>query len=141
MESVHATARSSTLCSTAEIDDAFRWSEEIAICSKRRDRAAVLPRRRAACCGLHPKLRASCSTLPYSADVLVESGQLTTADMIRLIIRDEAKNGYIGYKFQRGLALLTTSRAEPRTTPTSYCSSSTTTRWNTPRTSTTRSAT
>jgi hypothetical protein len=30
--------------------------------------------------------------------------QLNTADMIRLIIRDEAVHGYyIGYKFQRGL--------------------------------------
>ncbi len=64
-----------------------------------------------------------------------------TADMIRLIIRDEAVHGYyIGYKFQRGLAMEAPppSRSS-RTTPTSCSSSSTTTRSNTPRTSTTPS--
>ena len=63
-----------------------------------------------------------------------------TADMIRLIIRDEAVHGYyIGYKYQRGLAMEDAASRSSRTTPTSCCSSSTTTRSSTPRISTTRS--
>ena len=52
MESVHAKSYSSifsTLCSTAEIDDAFRWSEEnLNLQRKAADRHGVLPRRRTA---------------------------------------------------------------------------------------------
>ena len=44
----------------------------------------------------------------YLADALLAQAKLTnTADLIRLIIRDEAVHGYyIGYKFQRGLELV-----------------------------------
>ena len=79
------------------------------------------------------------------ADVLVQSrAKLTnTADLIRLIIRDEAVHGYyIGYKFQKGLEKLSArpSATSSRTTRSSCSSSSTTTRCSTRRTSTTASA-
>ncbi|RYV49444.1 class 1b ribonucleoside-diphosphate reductase subunit beta [Pengzhenrongella frigida] len=121
MESVHAKSYSSifsTLCSTREIDDAFRWSEE----NKNLQRKAqiVMDYYR----GDDPLKRKVASTLLES--FLFYSGfylpmywssraKLTnTADLIRLIIRDEAVHGYyIGYKFQKGLALLTEAeRAE-----------------------------
>jgi ribonucleoside-diphosphate reductase beta chain len=73
------------------------------------------------------------------ADALVERAKLTnTADIIRLIIRDEAVHGYyIGYKFQKGLEQLDQASAtSSRTTP-RCCTSSTTTRCSTRRTSTT----
>ncbi|MES1738152.1 ribonucleotide-diphosphate reductase subunit beta, partial [Escherichia coli] len=114
MESVHAKSYSqifSTLCSTAEIDDAFRWSEENR--NLQRKAEIVLQYYR----GDEPLKRKVASTLLES--FLFYSGfylpmywssraKLTnTADMIRLIIRDEAVHGYyIGYKFQRGLALV-----------------------------------
>ena len=66
-----------------------------------------------------------------------------TADLIRLIIRDEAVHGYyIGYKFQKGLEKVDRGRARrsSRTTRSSCSSSSTTTRCSTRRTSTTASA-
>lgn len=114
MESVHAKSYSqifSTLCSTAEIDDAFHWSEENR--NLQRKAEIVLQYYR----GDEPLKRKVASTLLES--FLFYSGfylpmywssraKLTnTADMIRLIIRDEAVHGYyIGYKFQRGLALV-----------------------------------
>ncbi|CKS21481.1 ribonucleotide-diphosphate reductase subunit beta [Mycobacterium tuberculosis] len=148
MESVHAKSYSqifSTLCSTAEIDDAFRWSEENR--NLQRKAEIVLQYYR----GDEPLKRKVASTLLES--FLFYSGfylpmywssraKLTnTADMIRLIIRTRpctvttsAISSSVVWRW------LTTSRApSSRTTPTSYCSSSTTTRWNTPRTSTTRS--
>jgi ribonucleoside-diphosphate reductase beta chain len=111
MESVHAKSYSSifsTLCSTREIDDAFRWSVENA--NLQRKAAIVMEYYR----GDEPLKRKVASTLLES--FLFYSGfylpmywssraKLTnTADMIRLIIRDEAVHGYyIGYKFQKGL--------------------------------------
>jgi ribonucleoside-diphosphate reductase beta chain len=111
MESVHAKSYSSifsTLASTREIDEAFRWSEENEFLQKKA--AIVLEYYH----GDDPLKRKIASTLLES--FLFYSGfylpmywssraQLTnTADMIRLIIRDEAVHGYyIGYKFQRGL--------------------------------------
>lgn len=148
MESVHAKSYSqifSTLCSTAEIDDAFRWSEE----NQNLQRKAEIVLRYYN--GDEPLKRKVASTLLES--FLFYSGfylpmywssraKLTnTADMIRLIIRDEAVHGYyIGYKYQKVWPCRTPppSRSS-RTTPTSCCSSSTTTRSSTPRTSTTRS--
>ena len=112
MESVHAKSYSSifsTLCSTPDIDDAFRWSEENP--NLQRKAQIVLDYYN----GESPLKRKVASTLLES--FLFYSGfylpmywssraKLTnTADLIRLIIRDEAVHGYyIGYKFQKGLA-------------------------------------
>jgi ribonucleoside-diphosphate reductase beta chain len=109
MESVHAKSYSSvfsTLCSTDEIEQAFRWSEENPYLQKKAD--IVLGYYR----GDDPLKRKVASTLLES--FLFYSGfylpmywssraKLTnTADLIRLIIRDEAIHGYyIGYKFQQ----------------------------------------
>ncbi|WP_298455102.1 class 1b ribonucleoside-diphosphate reductase subunit beta [uncultured Cellulomonas sp.] len=111
MESVHAKSYSSifsTLCSTREIDDAFRWSEDNR--NLQRKAEIVMDYYR----GDDPLKRKVASTLLES--FLFYSGfylpmywssraKLTnTADLIRLIIRDEAVHGYyIGYKFQKGL--------------------------------------
>ena len=68
MESVHAKSYSSifsTLCSTKEIDEAFRWSvENPNLQKKAADRHGVLPRRRARSSARSPRpcSRASCST-------------------------------------------------------------------------------
>ena len=110
MESVHAKSYSSvfsTLCSTKEIDEAFRWSEDNPYLQKKAE--IVLGYYR----GDDPLKRKVASTLLES--FLFYSGfylpmhwssraKLTnTADLIRLIIRDEATHGYyIGYKFQQG---------------------------------------
>lgn len=114
MESVHAKSYSSvfsTLCSTLEIDEAFRWSVEN---KHLQNKAAIVSRHYR---GDEPLKRKIASTLLES--FLFYSGfylplhfsahaQLTnTADLVRLIIRDEAVHGYyIGYKFQRGLELI-----------------------------------
>ena len=149
MESVHARSYSnifSTLCSTADIDDAFRWSEENPNLQRKAEIVMQYYK------GDEPLKRKVASTLLES--FLFYSGfylpmywssraKLTnTADMIRLIIRDEAVHGYyIGYKYQTrpGACRTPPGSRSSRTTPTSCCSSSTTTRWSTPRISTTRS--
>ena len=111
MESVHAKSYSSvfsTLCSTQEIDEAFRWSVENPNLQKKAQIVMEYYR------GDSPLKRKVASTLLES--FLFYSGfylpmhwssraKLTnTADLIRLIIRDEAVHGYyIGYKFQKGL--------------------------------------
>ncbi|MEE2057645.1 class 1b ribonucleoside-diphosphate reductase subunit beta [Rhodococcus artemisiae] len=111
MESVHAKSYSqifSTLCSTRQIDDAFRWSEENE--HLQRKAQIILDYYQ----GDDPLKRKAASTLLES--FLFYSGfylpmywssraKLTnTADVIRLIIRDEAVHGYyIGYKYQKGL--------------------------------------
>ena len=108
MESVHAKSYSSifsTLCSTDEIEEAFRWSEENPYLQKKA--TIILERYR----GNDPLKRKIASTflesfLFYSGFYwpmyLSSRAKLTnTADLIRLIIRDEAVHGYyIGYKFQ-----------------------------------------
>ncbi|WP_084073857.1 class 1b ribonucleoside-diphosphate reductase subunit beta [Demequina sp. NBRC 110052] len=120
MESVHAKSYSSifsTLCSTREIDEAFRWSTENQ--NLQRKAQIVLDYYH----GDDPLKRKVASTLLES--FLFYSGfylpmywssraTLTnTADMIRLIIRDEAVHGYyIGYKFQKGLEKETPERRE-----------------------------
>jgi ribonucleoside-diphosphate reductase beta chain len=111
MESVHAKSYSSifsTLASTPEIDAAFTWSEENEFLQKKA--RIVLDYYE----GDNPLKRKVASTLLES--FLFYSGfylpmywsshaKLTnTADVIRLIIRDEAVHGYyIGYKYQKGL--------------------------------------
>ena len=112
MESVHAKSYSSvfsTLCSTDDIEEAFRWSEENEYLQNKA--RIVLDYYR----GDDPLKRKIASTLLES--FLFYSGfylpmhwssraKLTnTADLIRLIIRDEAVHGYyIGYKYQLALA-------------------------------------
>ena len=120
MESVHAKSYSSifsTLCSTKEIDEAFRWSVENPNLQKKAQIVTDYYR------GDDPLKRKVASTLLES--FLFYSGfylpmhwssraKLTnTADLIRLIIRDEAVHGYyIGYKFQRGLETLDQARKD-----------------------------
>ena len=120
MESVHAKSYSSvfsTLCSTDDIEEAFRWSEENEYLQNKA--RIVLDYYR----GDDPLKRKVASTLLES--FLFYSGfylpmhwssraKLTnTADLIRLIIRDEAVHGYyIGYKYQLALAEQTGERQE-----------------------------
>lgn len=112
MESVHAKSYStifSTLCSTQEIDEAFRWSIENPFLNKKAE--IVIDKYD----GNDPLKRKVASTLLesflfysgfYWPLYLSSRSKLTnTADMIRLIIRDEAVHGYyIGYKYQLALA-------------------------------------
>jgi len=118
MESVHAKSYSSifsTLASTPEIDAAFRWSAENPHLQKKAQIVMDFYH------GDSPLKRKVASTLLES--FLFYSGfylpmywsshaKLTnTADLIRLIIRDEAVHGYyVGYKYQKGLE--TVSEAE-----------------------------
>lgn len=111
MESVHAKSYSSvfsTLCSSVEIDDAFRWSVENKNLQKK---ARIIVDDYE---GDDPQKRKIASTLLES--FLFYSGfylplywstraKLTnTADLIRLIIRDEAVHGYyVGYKYQQNM--------------------------------------
>ena len=120
MESVHAKSYSSvfsTLCSTADIDEVFRWSEDNPYLQKKAE--IILSYYN----GSDPLKRKVASTLLES--FLFYSGfylpmywssraKLTnTADLIRLIIRDEAVHGYyIGYKFQLAYNEATPERQE-----------------------------
>jgi len=120
MESVHAKSYSSvfsTLCSTQDIEDAFRWSEENPYLQKKAETVLKYYH------GDDPLKRKIASTLLES--FLFYSGfylpmywssraKLTnTADLIRLIIRDEAVHGYyIGYKFQQAYAEQSPERQE-----------------------------
>ena len=111
MEAVHARSYSSifsTLCSTADVDEAYRWSEENAALQ---NKAKIIL---SYYCDSHPLKKKIASVflesfLFYSGFYLPmywsSRGKLTnTADLIRLIIRDEAIHGYyIGYKFQKSL--------------------------------------
>ncbi|AFH94881.1 TPA: class 1b ribonucleoside-diphosphate reductase subunit beta [Providencia stuartii] len=111
MEAVHARSYSSifsTLCSTSDVDDAYRWSEEN---SALQNKAKIIM---SYYCDSHPLKKKVASVflesfLFYSGFYLPmywsSRGKLTnTADLIRLIIRDEAIHGYyIGYKFQKSL--------------------------------------
>ena len=120
MESVHAKSYSNifmTLASTPMINDAFRWSEENE--NLQRKAKIVMSYYQ----GDDPLKKKVASTLLES--FLFYSGfflpmyfssraKLTnTADIIRLIIRDEAVHGYyIGYKFQQGYKKLSESEQE-----------------------------
>ncbi len=121
MEAVHARSYSSifsTLCTTKEVDEAFRWSEDN---PHLQAKARLICEKYAA--GADPMKRKIASVflesfLFYSGFYLPmywsSRGKLTnTADLIRLIIRDEAVHGYyIGYKFQRALERETPARRE-----------------------------
>lgn len=120
MESVHARSYSSifsTLISTPEIDEAFRWSEENPALQKKAE--IVLNYYR----GDDPLKRKVASTMLesflfysgfYAPMYWSSRAKLTnTADLIRLIIRDEAVHGYyIGYKFQKGLEKLSAAQKQ-----------------------------
>ena len=111
MESVHAKSYSSifsTLISTREIDDAFRWSEEN---ENLQTKAKIImdyyrgddpEKRKVASVMLESFLFYSGFYAPmyWSAHAKLTN----TADLIRLIIRDEAVHGYyIGYKYQQAV--------------------------------------
>ncbi|KAM9861972.1 class 1b ribonucleoside-diphosphate reductase subunit beta [Leucobacter sp. BZR 635] len=120
MESVHAKSYSSifsTLASTQEIDDAFRWSNENVALQKKAQIIVDYYE------GDDPLKRKIASTLLesflfYSGFYLPiywsSKAKLTnTADLIRLIIRDEAVHGYyIGYKYQKAVEKETPERQE-----------------------------
>ncbi|ARO14682.1 ribonucleoside-diphosphate reductase, beta subunit [Ketogulonicigenium robustum] len=115
MEAVHARSYSSifsTLCTTTEIDEAFRWAARN---PELQEKAKLIE----ACYSddSQPLKKKIASVflegfMFYSGFYLplhwASRAKLTnTADLIRLIIRDEAVHGYyIGYKFQLGLAKL-----------------------------------
>jgi ribonucleoside-diphosphate reductase class 1b beta subunit len=97
----------STLCQTKEVDEAFRWSEEnphlqekARLILDKYDAGADPLKRKIASVFLESFLFYSGFYLPMYWS---SRAKLTnTADLIRLIIRDEAIHGYyIGYKFQR----------------------------------------
>ena len=108
MESVHAKPYSSifsTLLSSEEIKESFRWSEENEFLQKKAK--IVLDHYH----GNDPEKRKVASTMLesflfysgfYAPMYWSSHAKLTnTADLIRLIIRDEAVHGYyIGYKYQ-----------------------------------------
>ena len=120
MESVHAKSYSNifmTLADTPAINDAFRWSEENEYLQRK---AKVILgyyegedplKRKIASVMLESFLFYSGFYLPLNWSV--HSKLTNTADIIRLIIRDEAVHGYyIGYKYQRALAEETEERKE-----------------------------
>ena len=112
MESVHARSYSSifqTLATTPQINDAFRWVEEDPNMIYKRDRVISFYegddplRRKAASVILETFLFYSGFYLPLKWSS--HSKLTNTADIIRLIIRDEVVHGYyIGYKYQVGLS-------------------------------------
>ncbi|KMW72934.1 ribonucleotide-diphosphate reductase subunit beta [Photorhabdus luminescens subsp. luminescens] len=111
MEAVHARSYSSifsTLCLTTDVDDAYRWSERN---FSLQNKAKIILNYYSHHHPLKKKVASVFleSFLFYSGFYLPmywsSRGILTnTADLIRLIIRDEAIHGYyIGYKFQQSL--------------------------------------
>ena len=103
--------------SSREIDDAFRWSEENPNLQAKARIITDYYR------GDDPEKRKVASVMLesflfysgfYAPMYWSSHAKLTnTADMIRLIIRDEAVHGYyIGYKFQRGLETVSQERRD-----------------------------
>lgn len=120
MEAVHARSYSSifsTLCQTKDVDAAYSWSEENAALQHK---ATLVMQYYCADDALKKKIASVFleSFLFYSGFYLPmywsSRGKLTnTADLIRLIIRDEAVHGYyIGYKFQQGQLNASAARRE-----------------------------
>lgn len=115
MEQVHAKSYSNifmTLCSTAQINEARRWSRE----NEQLQYKANVCKKYYEGDDIHKKKVASVlleSFLFYSGFYLPlhwqSQGKLNnTADMIKLIIRDEAVHGAaIGYKYQKGVEVFT----------------------------------
>ncbi|WP_083304253.1 MULTISPECIES: class 1b ribonucleoside-diphosphate reductase subunit beta [unclassified Brevibacterium] len=118
MQSVHARSYSSvfsTLTSTPEIDDAYRWAVDNDLLQQRCK--MVLKHYY----GNDPLKRKVSSTLLsslllYAGFYLplhfsVHATLTNTADMIRLILRDKAVHGYYsGYKYQRGIESQSSAR-------------------------------
>lgn len=110
-ESIHAKSYSSifsTLCSSQEIEDVFRWSRENTYLQRKAEIVMNYYK------GDDPLKKKVASTLLesflfYSGFYMpfhwaVHAKLTNTADIIRLIVRDESVHGYfIGYKFQKGL--------------------------------------
>lgn len=119
-ESIHAKSYSSifsTLSNTADINDAFRWAEENEELQRKGDIVLGFYR------GEDPLKRKVASTLLesflfysgfYQSLYWGSRGKLTnTADIVRLIIRDESVHGhYIGQKYQRALKKETPERQQ-----------------------------
>lgn len=117
-EAIHAKSYSSifsTLCSTREIDDIFRWADESELLAKKE--GLILERYD----GTDPYKRKIASTHLesfqfYSGFYMPlywssKSKLTNTADLIRLIIRDEAVHGYyLGYKYQNAVAKLSAEK-------------------------------
>lgn len=122
VEAVHAKSYStifSTLRSTEEIDEIFRWAETEPLLQRKAeiiqsfykpatadpDSDYAKAMRKAASVMLESFLFYSGFYLPLK---LASMGKLTnTADIIRLILRDEGVHGYyIGYKFQQLMATM-----------------------------------
>jgi ribonucleoside-diphosphate reductase beta chain len=120
MEAVHARSYSSifsTLCLTPDVDDAYRWSEENTFLQRK---ARLILEQYESGDSLKKKVASVFleSFLFYSGFYLPmywsSRAKLTnTADLIRLIIKDEAVHGYyIGYKFQRELERVSDERRQ-----------------------------
>lgn len=120
MEAVHARSYSSifsTLCQTKDVDAAYAWSEYNEPLQRKADiiltcYAGEEPlKKKIASVFLESFLFYSGFWLPM---YFSSRGKLTnTADLIRLIIRDEAVHGYyIGYKYQKGLEKCSESERE-----------------------------
>ena len=120
MEAVHARSYSSifsTLCLTPDVDDAYRWSEENEFLQRK---AQLIMEQYDSGDPLRKKVASVFleSFLFYSGFYLPmywsSRAKLTnTADLIRLIIKDEAVHGYyIGYKFQRHVETLSEERRQ-----------------------------
>ncbi len=120
MEAVHARSYSSifsTLCLTPDVDEAYRWSEENIHLQKKA--SMILEhyhgkdalKRKVASVFLESFLFYSGFYLPMYWS---SRAKLTnTADLIRLIIRDEAVHGYyIGYKFQMAMEKCNAARQQ-----------------------------
>lgn len=114
MEHIHAKSYSSifmTLADTPTINDTFRWVEENENIVKKSNivhsyyDGSNPHKKKIASVMLESFLFYSGFQLPLW---LSSHGKLTnTADIIRLIIRDESVHGvYIGYKYQKGIAAL-----------------------------------
>lgn len=113
-ESIHAKSYSnifSTLCSSAEIEEIFRWVQENQYLAYKQKLVAEHYE------GDDPIMRKAASVLLesflfysgfYIAFYWSSRAKMTnTADMIRLILRDEALHGYyIGFKLQKALQAL-----------------------------------
>ena len=120
MEAVHARSYSSifsTLCQTKDVDAAYAWSEENGPLQRK---AQIILEHYRSEDPLKKKIASVFleSFLFYSGFYLPmywsSRGRLTnTADLIRLIICDEAVHGYyIGYKYQQGLLKVDAARRD-----------------------------
>jgi ribonucleoside-diphosphate reductase beta chain len=120
MEAVHAKSYSSifsTLCSTKEVDEAYAWSDENEYLQAKKKlirehyNGPDPLKRKIASVFLESFLFYSGFYLPMRFSS--RSKLTNTADLIRLIIRDEAIHGYyIGYKFQQQFAKESVERQE-----------------------------